>query len=236
MDSRRIIPNPNACVAGLHLQVPGNDQGPFDHLGRGGPGPVGAGAVRHRAGLVPLHKAPARLRRLRIASSPREQQQRPFVVQVHAPRRGGRLIVDAERGRRNEGIVERRSVFNRSPFRISFAPDSSSAPQRPVVPESLPFLGRGRTKFSTGKKRAEKEGRGEIVRAFGGRPPPAIVLATTEVFKEPPPSSLRKARGQKEKQTSCSVSPKCQRTMGNEHEPWSRLPFDSLVGRGEAEG
>ncbi|OAD61259.1 Tetraspanin-11 [Eufriesea mexicana] len=80
----------------LHLQVSRDDQGASDHPRCSGPGTIGARVVRHRARLVPLHKAQARLRRLRIASSPREQQQRPFLVQIHAERRWSRLIVGLE--------------------------------------------------------------------------------------------------------------------------------------------
>ena len=62
---------------------------------------------------MPVHKAQARLRRLRIAASPREQQQRPFLVQIHAERRGGRLIVVPEGSEAGRGRGWRRRPWKR---------------------------------------------------------------------------------------------------------------------------
>lgn len=79
---------------------------------------------------MPLHKTKTRLRRLRFTSSPREQQQQPLVVQIHAERRGSRLIVAAE-GRGGDVIqVQRRIMLSGPVCRISSVPDSSSASQR----------------------------------------------------------------------------------------------------------
>lgn len=63
-----------SIVSGLYLQVSRDDQGSLDHPRGCWPGIVGPRAVRHRARLVPLHKAEARLRRLRIAANTGEQQ------------------------------------------------------------------------------------------------------------------------------------------------------------------
>jgi len=47
---------------GLYLQIPGDDEGPFDNPGRRRPRPVGPRAIRHRSWLLPLREAQARLR------------------------------------------------------------------------------------------------------------------------------------------------------------------------------
>lgn len=48
-----------SIVSGLYLQVSRDDQGSLDHPRGCWPGIVGPRAVRHRARLVPLHKAEA---------------------------------------------------------------------------------------------------------------------------------------------------------------------------------
>lgn len=82
---------------GLYLQISGDDEGPLDHLRSSRPRTIGLRAVRYRSWLVPVYKAQTRFRRLRIAANPWEQQQRPFLVQIHAERWWNRLIIVPEK-------------------------------------------------------------------------------------------------------------------------------------------
>lgn len=50
-----------SVISGLHLQVPGNDEGPPDNPGRCRTRSVCSRALRHRSWLLPLYKAQARL-------------------------------------------------------------------------------------------------------------------------------------------------------------------------------
>jgi hypothetical protein len=53
------IDKTNFSNSGLHLQVPGDDEGPPDNSRRRRARPVSPRALRHRSWLLPLHKAQA---------------------------------------------------------------------------------------------------------------------------------------------------------------------------------
>ena len=49
-------------ILGLHIQVPGDNEGSLDNSGCSWPGTVGTRGIRYHLGFLPLHKVKTRLR------------------------------------------------------------------------------------------------------------------------------------------------------------------------------